>query len=439
MDVSPRSRDAACSTSTPSTPLDLKRSREEELEAYLQAGPTTNKSRMETTPCQTPVQSPEHSINVAMRLSTPCFMGTPVSSHVCVGASTGQADLRLLYASAQRQGPRSYMEDRSQHVFDESHLPHAYFAVFDGHGGEEVADFCSQHLHRNMRDSQHFPDLVPALQDGFLLTDADLLRRAAEHPRKKESNAGAAAIVTVITAHQIVVAHAGDCRAVLVKRNGGFVDLTADHTADDETCQPAAASIQLRPDELARVRRAGGKVDSGYVYVGEHNLPMTRALGDLRLKVAGGRDWRSTSVDNQVVTALPEVSVVQRSADDLAVILASDGLFGNVMSSANVAEIVQQQLSAHEHSGDAQGKTARHLVGCALEEHNGTDNVSVTVVSLDPPPPPFALNGGPVPLEHVCSQQSMTTQALSPGRAGFKDKLSLPFVEAFGRDPPGNC
>ena len=31
------------------------------------------------------------------------------------------------------------MEDRSKYVFDDSHLPHAYFGVFDGHGGEEAA------------------------------------------------------------------------------------------------------------------------------------------------------------------------------------------------------------------------------------------------------------------------------------------------------------
>ena len=309
-----------------------------------------------------------------------------------------------------------------------------------GHAAPAVAaqEFCAENLHRNMRCSQHFPDLVPALQDGFLRTDFDLLSRAAEFPRKRESNAGSAAVVMVVTAHQLVIAHAGDCRAVLVKRDG-FVELTADHSAEDAPSEHAAASVPLRPDEVARVARAGGKVCDGTVHVGNHNLPMTRAFGDLRLKVALGRDWQRTRCDEQVVTALPEVSVVQRSADDVAVVLASDGLFGDVMSSASVAERARQQLRAHEHTGDAQGKTARHLVDCALEEHHGSDNVSVTVVTLDPSPPPLVSSSlvappatnGPVPLGHVCSQESLTTQALSPGRASFKDKLCLPFCEAF--------
>ena len=45
----------------------------------------------------------------------------------------------------------------------------------------------------------------------------------------------------------------------------------------------------------------------GYVCVRDHTLPMTRALGDLPLKVGQGLDWRSTPVSEQVVTALPEV------------------------------------------------------------------------------------------------------------------------------------
>ena len=56
---------------------------------------------------------------------------------------------------------------------------------------------------------------------------------------------------------------------------------------------------------------------AGYVYISDHNLPMTRALGDLRLKVAQGRCWQETPACEQVVTAVPEVGVHARSADDL--------------------------------------------------------------------------------------------------------------------------
>ena len=66
---------------------------------------------------------------------------------------------------------------------------------------------------------------------------------------------------------------------------------------------------------------------------------MTRALGDLPLKVSQSRDWRVASVNEQVVTALPDVHVVRRQCEDLCVVIASDGLFGSVMSSAEVRMI----------------------------------------------------------------------------------------------------
>ena len=111
---------------------------------------------------------------------------------------------------------------------------------------------------------------------------------------------------------------------------------------------------------------------------------MTRALGDLRLKVAAGLDWRETSTERQVVTALPDVATYERSDDDLCVVLASDGLFGSVMTSAEVAQRCWEALREHGECHDAENKAARALVECALKGHNGGDNISVIVVRSTP-------------------------------------------------------
>lgn len=276
VDKSPYPLERMNSCSTASTPLDaqLKRARDEEIDAYLAVPPN---KRMEATPCHTPIHSPAHPSSTTDVQSTPiagCSIGTPLVGQRPPGA----ADLRLRWATSQRQGPRPQQEDRVACRIDEGKLQHAYFGVFDGHGGDEASEFCADSLHTNVLASAHYPELVSALQDGFLRTDADFLARAALAQRKKESNAGTAAVVMVVTALELVLAHAGDCRAILVKRKGAsppFVELTSDHTAEQE----------LRPDELLRVEEAGGKCDAGYVYVADDNLPMTRALGDMRLKV----------------------------------------------------------------------------------------------------------------------------------------------------------
>ena len=53
---------------------------------------------------------------------------------------------------------------------------------------------------------------------------------------------------------------------------------------------------------------------------------------------------------------------------------------------------LQAHLRAHAHTGDAEGKAARALVEAALEEHHGSDNVSVTLVALQPPPLPLPVH-----------------------------------------------
>ena len=46
------------------------------------------------------------------------------------------------------------------------------------------------HLHANIVNSSHFPDMQQALKDGFLRTDAELLRRALGHaPSHPSANA----------------------------------------------------------------------------------------------------------------------------------------------------------------------------------------------------------------------------------------------------------
>ena len=78
----------------------------------------------------------------------------------------------------------------------------------------------------------------------------------------------------------------------------------------------------------------------------------------------------------QVVTALPEVSTRQRSADDLCIVLASDGLFGSsldpLMSSEEVASLARRALDECR-GPDAEKKAAQRLVDCAIKQRNGGD------------------------------------------------------------------
>lgn len=98
------------------------------------------------------------------------------------------------------------------------------FAIFDGHGGEEVAIFCSNHFELELKQNQNYQEkaFIPALEETF--EKMDLLLRTPEGKQelneirkfdKGESNAGCTALVVLLYKKQLYVANAGDCRCLM--------------------------------------------------------------------------------------------------------------------------------------------------------------------------------------------------------------------------------
>ena len=53
----------------------------------------------------------------------------------------------------------------------------AFFGVYDGHGGEKVAHFAGENIHKIVAKQEAFAkgDMEKALKDGFLATDRAIL------------------------------------------------------------------------------------------------------------------------------------------------------------------------------------------------------------------------------------------------------------------------
>lgn len=53
----------------------------------------------------------------------------------------------------------------------------AYFGVYDGHGGEKVAQFAGENIHKIVAKQEGYSkgDIESALKDGFLATDRAIL------------------------------------------------------------------------------------------------------------------------------------------------------------------------------------------------------------------------------------------------------------------------
>ena len=194
-----------------------------------------------------------------------------------VAKDSGSGEGRnLRFGVSAMQGWRMNMEDahiNNVSVNDEV----ALFAVFDGHGGHEVAKFCGKYFTPELTKNENFQkkNYKLALEQTFLKMDEILMGENALELLKEFRNepdsttfAGCTANVVLITATEVYCANAGDSRAYLHTKSGETKALSTDHKPDVET-------------ERQRINNAGGYVSEGRV---NDNLNLTRAIGDLEYK-----------------------------------------------------------------------------------------------------------------------------------------------------------
>lgn len=125
----------------------------------------------------------------------------------------------------------------------------AFFAVFDGHGGANVARYCGEHLHHKIIATHFFKakDYKAALKHGFLTADEDL----RNDPEYAKEVSGCTAVTCFILEDSIYVGNAGDSR-IIISSNGEAIPLSFDHKPGN-------------PEEIQRITAAGGYVEFGRV------------------------------------------------------------------------------------------------------------------------------------------------------------------------------
>lgn len=194
-----------------------------------------------------------------------------------------------------------------------------YFAVYDGHGGPECAEFCSSHMEEHILYwiGRGEKDLQAVLQNAFQEVNNAFARHVIFNCGTKEASASGttAAVCLLRNSVELVVGHVGDSRALLC-RNGEIRKLTNDHTAELKS-------------EKERIIKSGGmvKVDSLGRYLVNGRLAMTRSLGDLDLKPYG-------------VIALPDTrSLEVKHGKDAFLILTTDGI-NFVMNDQEICDAV---------------------------------------------------------------------------------------------------
>ncbi|RLN51299.1 hypothetical protein BBJ29_003063 [Phytophthora kernoviae] len=272
------------------------------------------------------------------------------------------AERGMIYGVYSDQGVRKQNEDRkistTRKLGDELV---AYFGLYDGHGGVDVAEYLSQNLHETVFNHLQQPQpsdkqtaemilLADAVRSAFAATDEEIF--------KLQLPSGSTAVSVVVKGSTAIVSSVGDSQVVL-STTGRATDMCIAHT-------PELSS------ERDRILAAKGQISKGRIY---GMLGVSRAFGDNDFKTARG-EFKSR-FNGDLVSATPDVVTHEISSQDEFMVLGCDGLF-DVMEPQDVVNFVRAKLGLH---GDVQHAT-EELVSHAIAL-GSTDNVSAIIVCLN--------------------------------------------------------
>lgn len=231
---------------------------------------------------------------------------------------------------------RKQMEDTYDIVLElqNSSFKHA-FAIFDGHSGAAASVFASKNLIKSIETLDE-----KGIIEAFQLTD---ILFCNDNPKK----GGTTVALTIIDHDHLLSANIGDTKIILVK-NSSFEVLSYDHVASDI-------------GEQSRIEHAGGCI------INHRNtmrvcgqIAITRSIGDARYK--------------NYLISVPHFKATKISIEDIALVIASDGLF-ETLSPEQVSNIIREK------QGYRPSQIAETLTAEAIES-GSKDNITVMIVKL---------------------------------------------------------
>ncbi|XP_057858553.2 probable protein phosphatase 2C 57 [Cryptomeria japonica] len=236
--------------------------------------------------------------------------------------------------------------------------PWALYGVFDGHGGKHAAQFVCDKLPNLIVKDMHFPSEVEkAVRRAFLHIDTAFAEACSLNTCL---SSGTTALVAMIFGRYLLVANAGDCRAVL-SRQGKAIEMSRDHNTD---CSR----------ERKRIEASGGYIDDGYL---NGHLTVTRALGDWHME---GMKTNSVGARGPL-SAEPELKRITLTEEDEFLIIGCDGLW-EVFRSQNAVDFARRKLQEHNDPLVC----CKELIDEALKRKTA-DNLTVVVVCFHTEPP----------------------------------------------------
>ncbi|XP_074868864.1 protein phosphatase 1F isoform X2 [Carettochelys insculpta] len=262
----------------------------------------------------------------------------------------------LLISSHAIRNVRRKMEDRHVSLPEFNQLfgflddvDRAYFAVFDGHGGVDAANYAATHLHVNVALHKEFlENPAEALKGSFQQTDEMFLLKA----QREKLRSGTTGVSALIVGNRLHIAWVGDSQVMLVQ-HGKAVTLMEPHKPE-------------REDERERIEALGGCVTYMDCWRVNGTLAVSRAIGDVYQK--------------PYISGNPDGNSFELTGSEDYLLLACDGFFDAIRRD-DVMNLVLDHLMQNKGDGV---KAAERLVAAA-KENGSSDNITVLVVFLRDP------------------------------------------------------
>ncbi|CAN4113120.1 unnamed protein product [Withania somnifera] len=252
----------------------------------------------------------------------------------------------------------------------------SFYGVFDGHGGKGASQFVRDYLPKIIVEDADFPlELEKVVTRSFVETDAAFAKSCSVD---SALSSGTTALTAMIFGRSLLVANAGDCRAV-VSRGGLAIEMSKDH-------RPCCVT------ERTRIESVGGFVDDGYL---NGQLGVSRALGDWHIK--GLKEVEKGGP----LSAEPELKLLTLTREDEFLIIGSDGIW-DVFRSQNAVDFTRRRLQEHNNVK----RCCKEIVDEA-KKRGAIDNLTVVMVCFHSEPPP------PVVFQRSRIRKSISAEGLA--------------------------
>ena len=280
----------------------------------------------------------------------------------------------------------------------------SYFAIFDGHGGEECAEFLKNNYLNYLVENSNFPfDIKLSMAETFQKIEEDFFKLKCSDNLEESDKSGSCALVSLIFDNKIYIANIGDSRAIMSIGGGTKVrQLTIDHKPDnikeferaikngskiylDDTDDPEidASKTDFIKDiaELEKMKEVKENSTEEKIFrVYPSDLAVMRTIGDIKAKKKEFGGIPGTVIN------IPEIFVFDINSNDDFIVMGCDGIFDDLSNQEiiNAAWMIfknranEKNYDIHELSQEA----CDIVMKFGLEKQT-TDNLSCIIIGLE--------------------------------------------------------